>query len=291
MSATTANNPLAGALRGVRVVSLAINLPGPLTAARLAALGAEVIKVEPPTRDPFAAIAPGWYAELHEGVNVVALNLKQTEGRAALDELLSDADVLITAQRPSALARLGLDQVTKQLPRLVHVEIVGYDGDRVEEPGHDLTYQAAHGTLTPPMMPTIPAVDLLGSERATGVALAALLARGTHGIGGRHRVSLEDSARLAGKAVQHGLMGDGAPLGGSMPEYRIYATADGHVALGALEPHFAARVHANLGATLADIGDTLAGQPTAHWERLAAQLDIPMARIAPTTPSGEEHHR
>lgn len=289
MSANTTDDRIAGALLGVRVVSLAINLPGPLAASRLAALGADVVKVDPPTGDPVAVIAPGWYAELHERVKVVPLDLKQVDDRAALDELLSEADVLITSQRPSALARLGLDQLSGQFPRLVHIEIVGYDGDRVEEPGHDLTYQAAYGTLTPPTMPTIPAADLLGSERATQVALAALLARGADGVGGRHRVSLEDGARLAGKAVRHGLMGGGAPLGGAMPEYRIYAAADGYVALGAVEPHFAARVHEHLGTTHSEIGATLAAHPTATWEDLAARVDLPLVRIEPTALSGKAH--
>ncbi|HWJ67859.1 MAG TPA: CoA transferase [Nocardioides sp.] len=290
MSATR-DELLTGALLGVRVVSLAINLPGPLAAARLAALGADVVKVEPPAGDPVAVVAPGWYAELHERVKVVPLDLKQSDDRAALDELLSEADVLITSQRPSALARLGLDQLTEQLPRLVHVEIVGYDGDRVEEPGHDLTYQAAYGTLTPPAMPTIPAADLLGSERAAGTALAALLARGADGIGGRFRVPLDEAARLAGEAVRHGLMGDGAPLGGAMPEYRIYAVADGHVALGAVEPHFAARVHEHLGTTQSEIGATLAQRSTGHWEQLAARVDLPLARITPPTRPGKAHSR
>lgn len=279
---TSADTPLSGSLTGTRVVSLAINLPGPLAAANLAALGAAVIKVEPPSGDPLGLVAPGWYAELHEQVDVVPLDLKQSDQRATLDELLADADVLITAQRPSALARLGLDRLEQQFPRLVHVEIVGYDGDRAEEPGHDLTYQAGFGTLTPPTMPTIPAVDLLGSERATRTALAALLARGTEGPGGRHRVSLEDAARLAGKAVHHGLFGPGAPLGGAFPEYGIYPTADGTVALAAVEPHFAARVHEHLGSTRAELEAAFAGQPNSRWERLAAELDIPLVPIRTT---------
>lgn len=276
---TSIEASLSGSLVGTRVVSLAINLPGPLAAANLAALGAEVIKVEPPSGDPLGFVAPGWYAELHEKVKVVPLDLKQDDQRATLDGLLAEADVLITAQRPSALARLGINRLQELFPRLVHVEIVGYHGDRVEEPGHDLTYQADFGTLTPPTMPTIPAADLLGSERATSTALSALLARGPEGAGGRYRVSLEDAARLAGKAIRHGLFGQGAPLGGAFPEYGIYATADGTVALAAVEPHFAARVHEHLGTTHAELADAFAAQPDAHWQELAARLDIPLVPI------------
>lgn len=169
----------------------------------------------------------------------------------------------------------------------MHVEIVGYDGDGAEEPGHDRTYQTAYGTLVPSTMPTVPAIDLLGSERASAVALAALLGRAAAGPGGRHRISLEDCARLAGKAVLHGLMGEGAPLGGGMPEYRIYPTADGNIALGALEPHFADRVHQHLGTTRQQIASTLADRPTSHWEDLAARLDILLTRIVTITSSAK----
>lgn len=271
--------PLAVALAGTRVVSLAINLPGPLAASQLAALGAEVTKIEPPAGDPLATYAPGWYDELHRRVKVVALDLKHPDGRAALEERLASADVLLTAQRPSALVRLGLAETTARFPRLVHVEIVGHHGERADEPGHDLTYQATHGTLAPPAMPTVPAADLLGAQQATTVALAALIARGASGVGGRHRVALEDGARLAGRAVHHGLLGPDAPLGGAQPTYGIYATADGHVALAAVEPHFAARVFEHIGTTATELESAFSARTTADWEAFAARLDLPLTRV------------
>lgn len=274
--------PLSEALTGIRVISLAINLPGPVAAWRLAALGAEVIKVEPPSVDPLATVAPGWYAELHEKVNVRSLDLKEANQRAVLDDLLTHADVLLTAQRPAALSRLRLDRLDVRFPRLVHLEIVGHHGERANEPEHDLTYQATEGTLAPqegPTMPTVPVADLLGAERAATTILAALAARGPGGRGGRHRVALEDAAKLASSAVRHGMMGHGAPLGGALPTYNIYAAADGHVALAALEPHFGARVHEHIGTTAAELAAALAAHPTSYWEQLAARLDIPLAVI------------
>jgi crotonobetainyl-CoA:carnitine CoA-transferase CaiB-like acyl-CoA transferase len=133
-------------LDGIRVVSLAVNLPGPLAAARLAAMGATVTKVEPPDGDPLQRYASGWYAELTQGQQVLTLDLKDRADRTHASRLLAEADVLLTAMRPSALDRLGLqDDVDEH--GLVLVEIVGHDGDRADEAGHDLTYQAAHGTL------------------------------------------------------------------------------------------------------------------------------------------------
>ena len=95
-------------LENIRLVTLAINLPGPLAVARLRQLGALVTKIEPPGGDPLARAKLDWYRELHEGVEVLELNIKEEEGRARLHGCLSQADLLLTSTRPSALNRLGL---------------------------------------------------------------------------------------------------------------------------------------------------------------------------------------
>ena len=205
---------MSATLDGVRVVSLATNLPGPIAAARLTDLGASVTKIEPPGGDALAPASPRWYAELTSGQRVVVLDLKDAADRARLDEELDGADLLITAMRPSALARLGLANLADSYPGLCHVEIVGYDGDREEVVGHDLNYQAAHGTLQPPALPTVPVADLLGAERVVSAALLLLLARERNGAGGHQRVVLDEAARDAGAAVRHGLTGPGTVLGG-----------------------------------------------------------------------------
>ena len=268
-------------LNGVRVVSLAVNLPGPLAAARLSTLGASVTKIEPPGGDPLAAAAPGWYAELVGDQRVAVLDLKESGDLAKLDALLADADLLITAMRPAALRRLGLGDAPGRFRGLSHVEIVGHDGELEEVPGHDLTYQAGHGTLQPPLMPTIPAADLLGAERAVSAALLALIDTSKSGVGQRHRVALEDAAADAGAAVRHGLAGVGAPLGGATPTYGIYATADGYIALGALEPHFRDRVLEALrvDGTREELERVFATGSTEQWEELAERVDIPLIGI------------
>jgi crotonobetainyl-CoA:carnitine CoA-transferase CaiB-like acyl-CoA transferase len=265
----------------VHVVSLAINLPGPLAVARLRALGATVTKIEPPTGDPLQAVVPAWYAELAEGQQVMTLDLKDPGDRAVAARELSTADLLLTAQRPSALVKLGIDELTAANPRLSHVEIVGHDGDAAELPGHDLTYQAVHGTLQPPTVPTVPVADLLGAERAVTAALLALRSAAQSGAGQHERVVLEQAAADAGAAVRHGLTGAGAPLGGAHPGYRIYASADGYVALAALEPHFWARTRDGLGVdgTHEELEKAFLSKPTREWEDLAERLDIPLIGI------------
>ncbi|WP_078291308.1 CoA transferase [Mycobacterium sp. D16R24] len=265
-------------LTGVNVVSLAINLPGPAACSRLAELGAAVTKVEPPGGDPLARVAAGWYAELAGKQVVVTLDLKDSGDRAKLDELLTDADLLITSMRPTALRRLGLAAPQEQFPRLSLIEIVGHDGDLADEPGHDLNYQAAQGTLTPPHMPKVPLADLLGAERAVSTALAALQARAGSGHGAAYRVALADAAAWAGGAVRNGLMGDNAILGGAFPGYGIYECADGHVALGALESHFFARTLQAFGAdgTHESLRTAFSGKTIAELEAIAAEVDIPL---------------
>lgn len=273
---------MANVLEGVRVVSLAINLPGPLAVARLAALGATVIKVEPPSGDPLATAAPRWYAELIASQEVAVLNLKNPRDRAELDALLKDADILLTSSRPSALRRLGLlDAGPAANPRLSHVEIVGYDGDREDTPGHDLNYQAEHGTLHAPHLPLAPVVDLLGAERAVQAALAAVLTTMRTGLGIHQRVVLEDAASDAGAAARHGLTGTGGPLGGALPSYEIYASADGHVAIGAVEPAFQKRTLELLGVgdNRDEIAAALEMKTNREWEELAASHDIPLTAV------------
>ena len=137
-------------LENTRVLSLALNLPGPAALMRCRAMGASCVKLEPPERngvssDPMAAYAPDAYAALHDGVRHVRADLKTAEGQSILQTELAQADVLITSFRPSALKKLGLEWPSLQVrfPRLSLVAIVGspetIDGQGAETPGHDLT--------------------------------------------------------------------------------------------------------------------------------------------------------
>jgi len=234
----------AALLEGVRVVSLAVNLPGPVAASRLASLGARVVKVEPPTGDPLRSIAASWYAELAQGHDVRVLDLKDDDGRAALDDLLATADLLLTSSQPGALARLGLgwSELSARFPRLCQVAIVGHLAPDDDVAGHDLTYQAVTGTLTPPTMPTVLIADLAGAERAVSEGLAALICRDTNGSTSYREVALSAICEDLAQPIRHGLTTPAGVLGGALPAYGLYATASGHLALAALEPHFRAQL-------------------------------------------------
>lgn len=265
-------------LSGTKVVSLAVNLPGPLAASRLAELGATVTKVEPPAGDPLAVAAPEWYSALVANQRIVTLDLRAFEDRRGLDDLLADSDLLITSMRPSSLKRLDLHAPQKRFPQLSLIEIVGHDGELADTPGHDLNYQADKGILHPPNMPKVPIADLLGAERAVSMSIAALFAANREGIGRNCRIPLAEAAERAGDAVRYGLMGEGALLGGAFPGYGIYPCADGYVALGAIEPHFFGRVLETFEITASHsaIAEAFLGKTISELEHIAIQRDIPL---------------
>src|SRR5258708_32528501 len=110
-------------LQGVKIVSLALNVPGPVAAARLTKLGADVVKVEPPAGDATSAAAPAWYESLCQGQTVLRLDLKVPDGRARLSELLAGADLLLASFRTPALQRLwvGLARLHAEKPKACFV--------------------------------------------------------------------------------------------------------------------------------------------------------------------------
>ena len=97
----------AAPLAGVRVVTIALNLPGPVAAARLQELGADVVTVLPPSGDPVATLVPALYEELHRGQSVRTVDMKSQAGAAEMEQILAEADVFLTSHRSGALRRLG----------------------------------------------------------------------------------------------------------------------------------------------------------------------------------------
>jgi alpha-methylacyl-CoA racemase len=277
-------------LEGLRVVTTALNLPGPAACARLRDMGAHVAKVEPLSGDPFESYCASWYARLHHGVDVRRLDLKSGSGRDAMQALLASADLLVTAQRPSALARLGLDaaSLAARHPRLCAVAITGHPPPHEDAPGHDLTYLAMHGLVVPPQMPPTLYADMAGAERAVSTALALVIARDRHGRGQAAGVALEDAARALAQPLREGLMGAGSMLGGGFAGYNLYATRDGWIAVAALEPHFAQRLAAQLGLaelSIDSLRQAFGTDTCGHWERWAGERDLPI--VAVRTPSND----
>ncbi len=286
-------------LRGIRVLSLALNLPGPAALMRLHALGAKCVKLEPtpakgaPSADPMAIYSPQAYTQLHAGVRVVHADLKTAAGQRRLHQLLQGTDVLVTSFRPSALTKLGLDwrSLHRAHPSLCHVVILGETGERGEIPGHDLTYLAAHGLVKGLDLPPTLYADMAGSLAACEATLALLWQRSQSpkGLGGRMEVGLSESAAHLSLPWHWGLTQASGPVGGAHAGYGVYACRDGRVAVAALEPHFAHRLCQVAGLVCTDAMAHLmspkapaqlkrffASQSKAQLEDLAARHDLPM---------------
>ena len=291
------------ALKGIRILSLALNLPGPAALMRCRQMGATCVKFEPPAGDPMALYARPAYEQLHEGVRVLQADLKAQAGHKRLLRELARSDVLLTSFRPSALDKLGLSwrALHRQFPALSQVAIVGAPGERAEEPGHDLTYLAEHGLVPGMELPATLYADMGGSLMASEAVLqAALRAREPYsGSGDANRkgvyleIPLSNAAAYLALPRSWGLTTPTGAVGGAHAGYRIYACKDGRVALAALEPHFAAALCLAAGVpassdrallmasgTRATIANFLLTQTRSQLQRLALQKDIPLLTMA-----------
>lgn len=281
-------------LRGTRILSLALNLPGPAALMRLADMGASCTKVNPPAGDPMQHYTPSGYELLHKGVKHKTLDLKTEAGQAALHKLLPSTDVLLTSFRPSALTKLGLSWKTlhKQYPTLSLIEVVGAPGPLAEIPGHDLTYQAEAGLVNGMDLPPSLFADMGGALMASEATLKALISLKTTGKGSRHEVALSDAAAWLALPRQLRMTTPDGAVGGAHAGYRMYACKNGRVAVAALEPHFALSLCEAAGVKLAHpvndlfkpatrkaIEAFLAGQTRAQLDKLAETKDIPLMTL------------
>ncbi len=289
-------------LQGVRILSLALNLPGPAAIMRLCALGAQCTKVESQLGDPMGHYNPAAYAQMHAGVQQLVLDLKTGPDRSALHTQLVQTDILLTSFRPSALRKLGLDwdSVHRSHPQLSMVCIVGSPGNRAEEPGHDLTYLAEHGLVTGTDLPATLYADMAGSLMAVEAVMQAVLlqrqpgaARPTtgqtqQGTGSYHEVALSSAAAYLALPRSWGLTQPQGAVGGAHAGYRVYPCLDGRVAVAALEPHFAAALCRVAGVDATDrntMVQTTTQQAFARFfanhsclelEQIATAQDIPL---------------
>jgi crotonobetainyl-CoA:carnitine CoA-transferase CaiB-like acyl-CoA transferase len=281
-------------LKGVRLLSLALNLPGPAALMRCQQMGARCRKLEPPSGDPMRHYSPGAYAQLHEGVSVLAADLKSEAGQKTLHKELAKADVLITSFRPSAIEKLGLGwkSLHRLYPALSQIVIVGSPGARAEEPGHDLTYLAENNLVAGLELPATLFADMGGSLMASEAVLQATLQKRATGKGIRIEVALSDAAGYLALPRQWGLTQPTGFVGGAHAGYGVYACKDGRVAVAALEPHFAAALCLAAGLPTSDVASLQSSAAHAamaaffkqrtrkELDALGADRDIPLHTLA-----------
>lgn len=248
-----------GALDGIRIVEIDGLGPVPFAAMLLADMGADVIRIARAGRNPLAEMGA---TVLHRGRDKLLIDLKSPEGVDAALSLIGKADALIEGFRPGVMERLGLgpDICLARNPRLVYGRMTGWgqDGPRAMTAGHDINYIAiagALGAMGEAGRPPLPPLNLVGDYGGGAMMLALGVLAGVISAGRSGRGQVVDAAMTDGTAALMSLFvgyrQEGGwrsergtnLLDGNAPFYRCYACADGlHVAVGALEPQFFARL-------------------------------------------------
>ncbi|MEO5586788.1 MAG: CoA transferase [Novosphingobium sp.] len=208
-------------LEGIKVVEVAMWAFVPVAGGILSDMGADVIKVEPPTGDPIRGLKIGGteggnpgrqidysWESYNRGKRSITLDLKQDAGRAVLMKLLEDADVLLTNLLPPARRAMGIDAETirARFPNLIYAtgSAVGQNGPESDKGGFDaITFWARGGvssTMTDPdalhpVGPPGPAFgDSLSGSMLAGGVCAAVAKRALTGEASSVDVSLLSAA-------------------------------------------------------------------------------------------------
>ena len=270
-----------GPLSSLKILDFSTLLPGPFASLLLADMGAEVLRIESPTRmDLVRALPPHVdgvstsHAYLNRNKRSLALDLKRPEALAVVHRLVQDYDILLEQFRPGVMDKLGLGyEALKAInPRLIYVSITGYGqtGPYRDRAGHDLNYLALSGLASysgrrdsGPLPLGVQVADIAGGSLHGVIGLlAAVIARQSTGQGQQVDISMTDCAFSL-----HAMAGAGFLAGGVEPGmenqvlnggsfYDYYRTRDGRwLSVGSLEPQFMQQFCAVLGRPeLASLG-------------------------------------
>jgi crotonobetainyl-CoA:carnitine CoA-transferase CaiB-like acyl-CoA transferase len=240
-------------LEGVRVLDLSRVLAGPLAGMVVGDLGADVIKVESPDGDPVRGLAPPrfgpdatYFLAVNRHRRNVVLDLRQSNDRELLDQLVAQADAVIENFLPSQRRSLGIDAIREAHPDVVWVSVTpaSSDGPLADRPAFDLLAQARSGLMDVtgaadggPTKVGAPLADVVTGLYAAVGLLTGLFAR-LQGRPGRHfEAPLLESTMTALVNQAQGYLATGVPprrLGNDHPSIAPYGpvpTADGAVML------------------------------------------------------------
>ena len=253
---------MTGPLAGTLVLEFGNLIAAPYAGMLLADLGADVVKVEPPTGDLGRGFGPClggesvFFLAVNRGKRSLAVDPKDPEAKRWLDRLVSSADVVLDNLRRGAMERMGYDSegLRRLNPRLVQavVSAFGSSGPYADRAGIDVVFQAESGMISitghPGDPPQKTATTIGDYVAATNVALAitaALLRRERSGQGSRVEVSLRDGlvAVQSGWWALYFATGTQPPRTGTASPFlapnQVFAAADGHFALAVVsDRHF-----------------------------------------------------
>jgi crotonobetainyl-CoA:carnitine CoA-transferase CaiB-like acyl-CoA transferase len=252
-------------LKSLKVLDFSTLLPGPYATLMMADLGADVLRIESPTRPDLVRALPPSDASGHSAAHsylnrnkkAMALDLKSSDAKTIIHKLLAEYDVLVEQFRPGVMARLGLDYETLKTinPKLIYCSITGYGqtGPLKDRAGHDINYLALSGVADysrrkgeKPVPQGLQIADIAGgSHHAVMSVLAAVIERSQTGDGQHLDISMTDCTFSMNAMFAAGMLGGGVEPqaestmlnGGSFYDY--YETADGrYMSVGSLEPQF-----------------------------------------------------
>jgi alpha-methylacyl-CoA racemase len=289
------------ALENLKILDFTTLVPGPFATMMLADMGAEVLRIESPTRPdllrnmpPFADGQSTAHGTLNRNKRSIALDLKNPEAVAIAKRLVEDYDIVIEQFRPGVMQRLGLgyEQLHKINPKLIYCSVTGYGqtGPYRNRAGHDNNYLSISGLngysgrggdRTPIM--GMPVADIAGgSLHAVIGILAAVNQRHISGEGQQIDISMTDAMFSLNALFGSTYLSAGVePTSGSMSLnggsfYDYYQTSDNrYLSIGSLEPQFFQVLCQTLGD---DELLTLANQQDSETQKaLRAKLDTIIA--------------
>ncbi len=312
---TDQTNAVSRPLEGFRVIEAAGYLAGPLCAHTLGVLGAEVIKVEPPTGDAYRNVGHAMggngvmWTNANSGKKSVALDLKDPADLAKLKELIAGADVFIETWRPRVSASLGLgyEETSKLNPRLVQLSLTGYgpDGPLSADPAYDAIIQGMVGLLDyeadggRPRATNNFVADKVSAIFAAQIVLAGLMQRERTGKGVHLETSMLDMiANYAFTDTMHNRVYLEDSSDQTILPQPVVATSDGHIVLSPVTGK-------QLGRTLEAVGHPewkdelkqiksrkestetffkwvagpIAEKPSAYWLEKFRELDVPAGPV------------
>ena len=255
---------MAGPLSTLKVLDFSALLPGPFGTLVLADLGADVLRVESPTRPDMVRMLPPMddgisavHGYLNRSKRSVAVDLKKPEGVEVIRRLVQDYDIVVEQFRPGVMDRLGVGYEALRAinPGLIYCSITGYGqtGPYRDRAGHDLNYLSIAGMTgyngrrdSGPAPMAFQVADVAGGScHAVMAILAAVIHRQVTGEGQHIDISMTDAAFSL-----HALTAPPALVGGEDPQlertqlnggsfYDCYETRDGRwFSVAGIEPQF-----------------------------------------------------
>jgi len=255
-------------LSGLKILDFTSLLPGPLATMNLADLGAEILKIESPSKPDLVRFIPPFidkerkiscvHGYLNRNKRSLALNLKQKESASIMEKLILEKgfDIIIEQFRPGVMDRLGFSyQKLKEIRSdIIYCSITGYGqtGPLKDRAGHDINYMSLSGVMSfsgtkksGPFVPGIQIADTAGAHNSVTGILAAVIHRMKTGNGQHIDIAMTDCM-----FQYNALTGPGTLCGGKDAAYETevlngaslygcYETLDcRYLSFGGLEPQF-----------------------------------------------------